>query len=64
LIIEVDGGQHAEQEEQDAERIALFELRRYRVIRFWNNTVWGNIQRVLDRIEEELNKWSPPPNLP
>jgi len=52
----VDGGQHAEQEEQDAERIAFFELRRYRVIRFWNNTVWGNIQRVLDRIEEELNK--------
>lgn len=56
LIIEVDGGQHAEQEKQDAERTAFFELKGCRVFRFWNNEVLGNIQGVVDRILEEVNK--------
>ncbi|MGV8026009.1 MAG: DUF559 domain-containing protein [Anaerolineaceae bacterium] len=34
MIIEVDSGQHAEQEKQDAERIAFVELKSCRVIRF------------------------------
>ena len=56
LIIEVDGGQHAEQEKQDAERTAFFELKGCRVFRFWNNEVLGNIQGVVDKILEEVNK--------
>jgi len=56
LIIEVDGGQHADKEKQDAEWTAFFELKGCRVIRFWNNEVLGNIQGVVDRIAEELNK--------
>ena len=34
LIIEVDGGQHAEQEKQDAERTAFIELKGCIVMRF------------------------------
>lgn len=56
LAIEVDGGQHSEQEEQDAERTAFFELKGCRVIRFWNKEVLENIQGVVDRIVEELDK--------
>jgi adenine-specific DNA-methyltransferase len=55
LIIEVDGGQHAEQGKKDAERTAFFESKGCRVIRFWNNEVLGNIQGVVDRIAEELD---------
>ena len=37
LIIELDGGQHLEQEEYDAERTEFLESRGYKVLRFWNS---------------------------
>jgi very-short-patch-repair endonuclease len=37
LIIELDGSQHLEQEEYDAERTAFWESKGYRVLCFWNN---------------------------
>jgi very-short-patch-repair endonuclease len=37
LIVELDGGQHAEQITADSERTAWLEGRGYRVLRFWNN---------------------------
>ena len=52
----MDGGQHSEQEKQDAERTVFVELKDCRVMRFWNNEVLGNIQGVVDRILDELNK--------
>ena len=36
LIIELDGSQHLDQEEYDADRTAFLESRGYRVLRFWN----------------------------
>ena len=39
LIIELDGGQHAEQADYDAARTAYLESEGYRVLRFWNNQV-------------------------
>ena len=54
LIIEVDGGQHAENEEYDAARTALLEDAGYRVLRFWNNEVFENLDGVLERIVEVL----------
>ena len=42
LIVEVDGGQHAEQIEHDVARTAWLETQGYRVLRFWNNEVLGN----------------------
>ena len=50
LVIEVDGGQHAAQKQQDDARTAYLEARGYQVIRFWNNEVLGNIEGVLQVI--------------
>jgi very-short-patch-repair endonuclease len=54
LIIEVDGGQHAEQERRDAARTRLLESEGYRVLRFWNNEVLGNIDGVLEMIQSAI----------
>lgn len=64
LIIEVDGGQHAENEEQDSKRTKWLEDEGYRVIRFWNNDVLTNMDGVLFRIMETLKiEVSPSPSL-
>jgi very-short-patch-repair endonuclease len=55
LIIELDGSQHLDQQEYDAERTAFLESRGYHVIRFWNNEVMNDIQGVLRAIEIALN---------
>ena len=54
LIIEVDGGQHAENVSADAERTAWLESRGYRVLRFWNNDVLSNTDGVLETIRNAL----------
>jgi very-short-patch-repair endonuclease len=54
LIIELDGSQHLDQEEYDAERTAYLEARGYRVLRFWNSDVMNDISGVMGRILEEL----------
>jgi very-short-patch-repair endonuclease len=50
LVIEVDGGQHGLQQEQDARRTQWLEARGYRVLRFWNNEVLQNLSGVLEVI--------------
>ena len=52
LVIEVDGGQHND----DADRLRTEYLgsRGYRVIRFWNNDVLGNIEGVVAAILKVL----------
>jgi very-short-patch-repair endonuclease len=56
LIVEVDGGQHADQLTYDVARTAWLETQGYRVLRFWNNEVLGNIagvtQVILDTVEQ------------
>lgn len=49
LVIEVDGGQHAEAADYDAAR-TRFIGEGYRVIRFWNHDVLGNAEGVLATI--------------
>jgi len=56
LIIKVDGSQHLEQEEYDAERTTFLESRGYRVLRFWNNDVMNNMDAVLTVIWDALNE--------
>ncbi|WP_017663998.1 endonuclease domain-containing protein [Porphyrobacter sp. AAP82] len=53
LAIELDGGQHADSP-TDANRTRIIEAHGYRVIRFWNNEVPGNIDGVLTVIAEEI----------
>ncbi len=54
LVIEIDGGEHAERAETDAVRTRYLESRGYRVIRFWNNEVLGNLEGVVAEIERVL----------
>lgn len=50
LIIEIDGGQHADAVEADALRTREMNTYGYRVIRFWNNDVLENLDGVLQSI--------------
>ena len=54
LVVEVDGGQHAENSEADEVRTAWLQSRDFRVIRFWNNEVLENLDGVLQVIFREL----------
>ena len=58
LVIELDGGQHAEMAEADTTRSAMLARHGYRVIRFWNHDVLGNLDGVMEKIRRELE--SPP----
>jgi len=55
LVIEVDGGQHAEQTEPDAKRSDYLKEKGYRVIRFWNNEVLKETEAVLSVIFSSLD---------
>jgi very-short-patch-repair endonuclease len=50
LIIELDGGQHAQRISYDNQRSLFFEQRGFKVIRFWNNDVIENTEGVLETI--------------
>jgi very-short-patch-repair endonuclease len=55
LVVEVDGSQHAEREDQDESRSAF--LRDYgwcRFLRFWNFDVISDVDSVVQRIAEVL----------
>jgi very-short-patch-repair endonuclease len=58
LVVEVDGGQHAESASDDV-RTSWLEARGYRVVRFWNNDVLANTEGVLLAILDALRA-SPP----
>jgi len=54
LVIEVDGGDHALREREDAQRSRFIEAQGFRVIRFWNNDVLGNLEGVVAEIERVI----------
>jgi very-short-patch-repair endonuclease len=54
LVIEVDGGQHAEISTAEERRNRWLRSEGYTVLRFWNNEVLENLDGVLWRIEEVL----------
>ena len=54
LIIEIDGGQHAERADADRERTKILESMGYLVLRFWNNDVLQNIDGVLESMISTL----------
>ncbi|MDH2351411.1 DUF559 domain-containing protein [Bradyrhizobium sp. SSUT112] len=62
FIIEVDGGQHNEST-ADAIRDERLCERGYKILRFWNNDVLGNIDGVLSIIQTELAGAAPHPTL-
>ena len=56
LIVEVDGGQHAARAVADEQRTAFLKPEGYRVIRFWNNEVSGNLEGVFEAIYQALSE--------
>lgn len=74
LAIELDGGQHAEDErrEYDKHRSEYLKTHGIEVMRFWNNEVLSNMDGVLIRIAERITPSVPlklrgkvtPPGLP
>ena len=66
LVIEVDGGQHAEQAGYDDNRTKELKAAGFHVLRFWDNEVLKEIGSVKEKIwlvVQELEA-HPPPNLP
>jgi len=56
LVIEIDGGIHLRQKEEDALRTCDLNNKGYRVIRFTNEEVYENPALVAQRIKEELDR--------
>ena len=54
LIIEIDDATHAERHARDEERTRFLEGEGYRVLRFWNNDVMGNLAGVTAAIADRL----------
>ncbi len=56
LIVELDGGQHAEENarEKDSVRTQFLEAQGFKVLRFWNNDVLQNIEGTVVSIYEAL----------
>ena len=52
LVIEVDGGQHAEDQQSDGQRDQWLNKQGFKVLRFWNNDVLGNIEGVVEEIRK------------
>ncbi len=65
LVIEIDGGQHAELGAaiRDRRRTKWLETRGYRVLRFWNSDVLQNLEGVWQLICNAVPTSDPPPRL-
>ena len=59
LIVEIDGGQHMEAVEYDQRRTNYLTANGYKVVRFWNNEVFLNVQGVLETILRSLEDMPP-----
>ena len=55
LIVEVDGGQHADSV-RDAERDNWLAQNEFQVLRFWNSDVLQNLEGVLTSLSEQLDR--------
>jgi very-short-patch-repair endonuclease len=58
LVIEVDGGGHAQFDQivADERRTEYLQSRGYRVLRFWNNDIFENIEGVISVISAALEE--------
>jgi very-short-patch-repair endonuclease len=58
LILEIDGGQHADNE-RDRRRDQWLQAQGFHVLRFWNNDVLKQTNSVLEMIAQALNDHQP-----
>lgn len=65
IVIELDGGQHAEDVAYDQQRNTCLHRNGFVVLRFWNNELFENIDGVLEVIRQHcLKVTSPTPQPP
>ncbi len=64
LVVELDGSQHFDRSEYDAQRSAVLEAHGFRVLRFWNNDVLARTDDVLSVVHEALKAPPHPSPLP
>jgi len=60
LIVELDGGQHGQQIEYDAERSRYSNGLGFKVLRYWNNDVLTETESALESVGLELCKFPLP----
>ena len=56
IVIEIDGGQHADQTAADQSRSAFLRSRGFRVLRFWNNEVLQNLNGLLEKLNQAFTR--------
>ena len=56
LIVELDGSQHAEQQDYDKKRTQYLETKGFKVFRFWNNEIIKNLSGVLEALTLTLSQ--------
>jgi len=61
IVVEIDGGQHAEQTEEDQRRRNYLSKRGYRVLRYWNHDVLNSTDAVLEDILDSVDRPHPSP---
>lgn len=59
IVVEVDGSQHATQENYDAKRDAFLKEQGFRVLRFWANDVLAQTDGVLEVIYRAMQEAPP-----
>lgn len=64
LVIEVDGGQHAQNANADKARTEHLIHAGFRVLRFWNSEILEDIDAVSESIWKALRAPSPPQSSP
>jgi len=56
LVVELDGGQHMDQQNYDERRTEFLKQQGFVVLGFWNNEVMGNIEGVLEALTLALSQ--------
>jgi len=64
LVIELDGGQHSEQKNYDAQRTAFLQAQGLTVLRFWNNQILSETEAVLEAIWNHVANYEQAPSPP
>jgi 2-methylaconitate isomerase len=64
LIVELDGGQHAERQQEDQARTQWLESQGFKVLRFWNHDVLKDWDAVAEVIWAHPEHTPPPPPFP
>ena len=61
VIVELNGGHHAEQISEDVQRTAWLQSQGFYVLRFWNHQVLEEMEAVKAVIYQTLLDFDPPP---